>query len=75
MMLLLEVELLKENLTVRLMRTACKVLSKYGSEQSGVYQSFTSSMVFLKIHWLLLKEIALIFFFRCRYIVLYNTIS
>ena len=26
----------------RLVRTACKALSKHGSEQSGVYQSFTS---------------------------------
>lgn len=27
---------------VRLVRTACKALSKHGSEQSGVYQSFTT---------------------------------
>ena len=31
-----------ESGTVRLVRTACKALSKHGSEQSGVYQSFTS---------------------------------
>ena len=30
---------------VRLVRTACKALSKHGSEQSGVYQSFTSFLV------------------------------
>jgi len=30
-----------ESGTVRLIRTACKALSKHGSEQSGVYQSFT----------------------------------
>ena len=30
---------------VRLVRTACKALSKHGSEQSGVYQSFTSYLV------------------------------
>jgi len=33
-----------ESGTVRLVRTACKALSKHGSEQSGVYQSFTSSL-------------------------------
>lgn len=31
-----------ESGVVRLVRTACKALSKHGSEQSGVYQSFTS---------------------------------
>ena len=31
-----------ESGTVRLVRTACKALSKLGSEQSGVYQSFTT---------------------------------
>jgi len=36
-----------ESGTVRLVRTACKALSKHGSEQSGVYQSFTS---FLSSH-------------------------
>ena len=30
---------------VCLVRTACKALSKHGSEQSGVYQSFTSYLV------------------------------
>ena len=34
-----------ESGVVRLVRTACKALSKYGSEQSGVYQSFTSYLV------------------------------
>ena len=28
----------------RLIRTACKALSKHGSEQSGVYQSFTTHL-------------------------------
>ena len=36
-----------ESGTVRLIRTACKALSKHGSEQSGVYQPFTN---FLKSH-------------------------
>ena len=31
-----------ESGTVRLIRTACKVLSKHGNEQCGVYQAFTS---------------------------------
>ena len=31
-----------ESGTVRLIRTACKALSKHGSEQSGVFQPFTS---------------------------------
>ena len=31
-----------ESGTVRLVRTACKALSKHGSEQSGVYQPFTA---------------------------------
>ena len=31
-----------ESGTVRLIRTVCKALSKHGSEQSGVYQQFTS---------------------------------
>ncbi len=31
-----------ESGVVRLIRTACKALSKHGSEQSGVYKSFTS---------------------------------
>ena len=31
-----------ESGTVRLVRTACKALSKHGSEQSGVFQSFTT---------------------------------
>ena len=30
---------------VRLVRTACKALSKHGSEQSGVYMSFTSHLL------------------------------
>ena len=36
-----------ESGTVRLVRTACKALSKHGSEQCGVYQPFTS---FLSSH-------------------------
>jgi len=55
-----------ESGTVRLTRTACNALSKHGSEQSGVYQTFTSflsSHGVPKIHQLLLKEIALIFIF------------
>ena len=31
-----------ESGTVRLVQTACKTLSKHGSEQSGVYQPFTA---------------------------------
>ena len=31
-----------ESGTIRLIRTACKALSKHGSEQSGVYQPFTN---------------------------------
>lgn len=31
-----------ESGTVRLIRTACKALSKHGNEQCGVYQAFTS---------------------------------
>ena len=31
-----------ESGTVRLVRTACKALSKHGSEQSGIFQSFTT---------------------------------
>ena len=31
-----------ESGTVRLVRTACKALSKHGSEQSGIYQPFTA---------------------------------
>ena len=34
-----------ESGTVRLVRTACKALSKHGSEQSGVYQSFTAYLL------------------------------
>jgi len=34
-----------ESGTVQLVRTACKVLSKHGSEQSGVYQSFTAFLL------------------------------
>ena len=34
-----------ESGTVRLVRTACKALSKHGSEQSGVYQSFTTFLL------------------------------
>ena len=34
-----------ESGVVRLVRTACKALSKHGSERSGVYQSFTSYLV------------------------------
>ena len=36
-----------ESDTVRLVRTACKALSKHGSEQCGVYKSFT---IFLLSH-------------------------
>ena len=34
-----------ESGTVRLVRTACKALSKHGSEQSGVYQPFTTFLL------------------------------
>ena len=34
-----------ESGTVRLVRTACKALCKHGSEQSGVYQAFTTFLV------------------------------
>ena len=33
-----------ESGVVRLVRTACKALCRHGSEQSGVYQSFTSHL-------------------------------
>ena len=36
---------------VRLIRTACKVLSKHGSEQSGVYLPFTSFLSSNGIKW------------------------
>ena len=53
-----------ESGTVRLVRTACKTLSKHGSEQSGVYQlpHFYSHRVYLEIHWHLFGEIGSIFF-------------
>ena len=51
-----------ESGTVRLVRTACKALSKHGSEQCGVYKSFTT---FLLSHGVSrnLQEIDSIFFF------------
>ena len=53
---------------VRLVRTACKALSKHGSEQSGVYMSFTSHLMSSGIK----KEVTvLIFYFMTLHGALY----